>query len=178
MKFCCAHCRKMADKPTGEVNRARKSGLPLHCNRHCAGLARRKGKTKAQLVAEKKAYDAAYREKNFAVLKAKKHDYFKLTYDPAKAAVERKKRMPRHVEYCRQPRYKESKKEYDRKRRAGEFAAFADAYSLTLELDREIKRRFNHEEIKYENGGTNKAQRREREAGQGPSRNRHSASNG
>ncbi len=41
-----------------------------------------------------------YRRKNRAALKAKKAERHKRTYDPVKAAVVRKKRMPRHVEYC------------------------------------------------------------------------------
>jgi hypothetical protein len=40
------------------------------------------------------------------MLKAKKRAYFERTYDPRKAAVERKKRMHLHVAYCREPRYK------------------------------------------------------------------------
>jgi hypothetical protein len=177
MKFKCAHCRKIADKPSGHVNRARARGLKLYCNRRCAGLGRRQGKTMAQKREEKRLYDIEYR-KTSPTLKARRRAFHLRTYDPAKAAVERKKRMPRHVEYCRQPWYKEWKRDYDRRRRAGEFGEFAEAFSLTMELNREIKRRFNHEEIKYQNGCTNKSQRREREAGQGPNRNRHSAANG
>jgi hypothetical protein len=112
------------------------------------------------------------------MLKTKKHQYHQRTYDPKKAAVARKKTMKRHVEYCRQPWYKAWKREYDIRHQASKFGAYADAYRLTVELKREIKRRFNHEEIKYEEGSRNKAQQREREAGQGPSRNRHSSANG
>jgi hypothetical protein len=101
----------------------------------------------------------------------------KRTYDPVKAAVERKKRMPRHVEYCRQPAYKAWKREYDRRYRAAEFGEFAEAYMLAIDLNREIKGRTTNAQIKYENGCTNKSQRREREAHQGPSRNRHSTAN-
>jgi hypothetical protein len=177
MKYRCAHCGKTADKAAGHVNRALERGLNLYCNRRCFGLGRRKHKTKAQKREEKRLYDIEYRNSS-PTLKARRRAYHLRTYDPTEAAKERKKRMPRHVEYCRQPWYKEWKKEYDRKYRAKEFGAFAEAYNLTLELNREIKRRFNHGKIKYENGCTNKAQRREREAGQGPSRHRHSAAYG
>lgn len=178
MRFKCAHCRKVGDKPTGEVNRAREAGLKLFCNRRCFGRARRKHKTKAQLVAEKKAYDAEYRKNNREMLKAKKHEHFKRSYDPVEAAKVRKARMPYHVQYCRQPAYKAWKREYDRRHRAAEFGEFAEAYMLTIDLNREIKGRKTNAEIKYENGCTNKSQRREREAHQGPSRNRHSTANG
>jgi hypothetical protein len=177
MKYLCAHCGKVADKPAGHVNRSRAAGMKLFCGRKCFGLDRRKHKTKAQKREEKRLYDLNYRATS-PTLKARRHAYFVRTYDPVEAAKVRKKRAPQHAEYCRQPWYKAWKKEYDARYRAKEFGAFAEAYNLTLELNREIKRRFNHGEIKYENGCTNKTQRREREAGQGPSRNRHSAAHG
>lgn len=127
---------------------------------------------------EKRIYDLKYHAENRSKRLAQKRKYHKKTYDPIKAAKERKKRMPKHVEYCRQPWYREWKREYDARYRAKEFGSFADAYRLTLELNREIKRRFNHEEIKYEEGSRNKAQRRKREAGQAERRNRYSSTDG
>jgi hypothetical protein len=178
MKYHCAHCGKTADRPSGHVNRARARGLNLYCGRRCSGLGRRQGKTKAEKREEKRLYDIDYRAKNLPVLKAKKHEYYKRTYDPVEAAKVRKTRMPLHVEYCRQPAYKAWKREYDRQHRAAEFGEFSEAYMLTIDLNREIKGRKTNAEIKYENGCTNKSQRREREAHQGPSRNRHSTANG
>ncbi len=178
MKYRCAHCGKVADKSAGHVNRARERGLNLYCNRRCSGLGRRQGKTKAQKREEKRLYDIEYRAANLADILARKKEYHKRTYDPVQAAKVRKKRMPRHVEYCRQPWYKEWKREYDARYRANEFGAYAEAYRLTLELNREIKRRSSHEEIKYEEGSRNKAQRRKREAGQEQRRNRHSSPHG
>jgi hypothetical protein len=69
-------------------------------------------------VSEKRIYDAAYRKKNRAKLKAIKRLYHKRTYDPVKAAIERKAKMKNHVEYCRRPEYKKYKSKYDAKRRA------------------------------------------------------------
>ena len=94
----CAWCNARLDKPTGAVNRARKSGLYLYCDRICGGLGRRKNKSKAQKVEEKRVYDIEYRAKNSALLKAKKAAYFQRTYDPVTAAEHRKARMPKHVE--------------------------------------------------------------------------------
>lgn len=163
MKFKCAHCGKTGDKPTGEVNRAEASGLRLFCNRRCSGLAKRTHKTKSQKRAEKKAYDALYRVENLATITAKKRAYFKRTYDPAKAAVERKKRMPLHVEYCRRPEYKRWKKTYDRRHRAEKFyGPFAEVAMLTLDLNREIKGRMNNHDIKWQNQTCNKTQFRRR----------------
>lgn len=178
MKYKCAHCGKQSDKSAGHINRARAAGLNLYCNRRCSGLGRRDGKTVAQKREEKRLYDIEYRAKNLKRILAGKAEYHKRTYDPVKAAVVRKKRMPYHVEYCRQPWYRAWKRDYDARYRALKLGAFAEAYRLTIELNQEIKRRYNHGEIKYQNGCTNKSQRREREAGQGPSRNRHSTANG
>ena len=90
--------------------------------------------------AEKAAYDREYRKKNLAWIKAKKAAYFQRTYDPVKAAKERKKTMPKHVEYCRQPWYKAYKREYDKQRRAGRFGEFKEAYEALLLLKKEIKK--------------------------------------
>src|SRR5260221_2572 len=163
MKFRCAHCRKVADKPSGHVNRSRARGLNLYCGRGCSGFGRRQGKTDAQKREEKRLYDLEYRAKNLPTLKAKKREYHKRTYDPVEAAKVRKVRMPLHIEYCRQPAYKAWKREYDRRYRAAEFGEFAEAYMLTIDLNREIKGRTTNAEVKYQNGCTNKSQRRERE---------------
>ena len=164
MKFKCAHCGKSGDKPTGEINRAKSAGLRIYCDRRCSGLGRRNGKTKAQRVEEKRLYDLAYRAKNLVLLKEKKRAYFKRTYDPVKAAIDRKKRMPRHVEYCRRPEYRRWKSEYNREHRAKEYGDFAEAYRLVIDLNREIKGRASNAQIKWENGTTNKVIKRRRDA--------------
>lgn len=91
--------------------------------------------TKKQAKAE---YDRKYRKKNRVRLRAKKAAYFQRTYDPKQAAKARKKRMPAHVEYCRQPEYRAWKKEYDRERRGKKFGPFAEAHAILLELKKEI----------------------------------------
>ncbi len=168
----CHHCRKRAKRRAIDVARARKAGLNIYCNRRCAGLGRRCGKTKAQRVKEKAVYDAQYREKNRAMLKAKKAAYFQKTYDPVAAAVVRKRNMPRHVAYCRRPEYRKKKSIYDKQHRAKKFfGAFAEVAMLTSDLTHEIKQRMSRHEIKYQNGCTNKTQRRDRQA-KGEKRNR------
>lgn len=162
MKFRCAHCKKVNDKPAGQVNRARAEGLKLFCNRSCFGLSRRLYKTKAERVEEKRVYDQKYRAANLERIKAEKREYFKRTYDPVKAAVERKKRMPKHVEYCRRPEYRVKKAAYDQKRRDAEYGEFAEVARITIDLNREIKGRMTNEEIKWENGTANKSQFRKR----------------
>lgn len=159
----CGHCGKRSKRRACDVARARKARLNIYCNRRCAGLGRRSGKAKSQRVKEKAAYDADYRKKNRAMLKAKKAEYFQRTYDSVAAAVERKKRMPRHVEYCRQPKYRAWKQKYDRKHRAEKFfGPFAEIAMLTQDLNLEIKRRMTNAEIKWENKTANKTQFRKR----------------
>lgn len=87
---------------------------------------------------EKKAYDAEYRKRNREMLKDKKAAYFQRTYDPKQAAEYRKKRMPIHVEYCRNPEYREKKKAYDRKKEEKRYGEWAEAWRLLQQLIREI----------------------------------------
>lgn len=165
MKYNCAYCGKVNDKWAGHVNRARARGLNLYCNRKCSGLGRRDGKTRAERAEAKRLYDIEYRAKNLERILVRKKEYHKRTYDPVKAAEQRKKTMPRHVEYCRRPEYKRWKKTYDKNYRAKrDFGPFAEAAMVLQDLNFEIKGRGDRHEIKYQNGGTNKAQRRKRQA--------------
>jgi hypothetical protein len=167
VKFVCAHCGKPGDKLTGEVNRALKSGRNLYCGRECSGLGRRDGKTAEQRKLEKKLYDREYRLRDIEARKAKKRAYHLATYDPDKARVKRKAKMPQHVEYCRQPEYRRWKSGYDRKYRSKKFyGPFAEAAMLAIDLNREIKGRMSNHEIRQQNGTANKSQLRARKAGE------------
>jgi hypothetical protein len=166
LAFTCAHCGKAASQPASAVNRARSKGLNLYCDRTCAGLGRRKHQTKAELVERKRIYDEQYRATNRAMLKAKKAAHFRRTYDPVKAAEQRKLTMPRHVEYCRRPEYRKRKAEYDRAHRAGRmFGDYADCFLLLQDLETEIASRMSKYEIKLANGTLNKRHNRRREHG-------------
>lgn len=112
----------------------------MYCSRNCFGKSRRKNIAKDIRVKNKAEYDREYRKKNKKLLKKKKRAYFERTYDPVKAAKERKKTMAQHVEYCRQPEYKKKKRKYDKKRRAEKFGEFADAYELLQKLEKTINR--------------------------------------
>jgi hypothetical protein len=162
VKFHCAHCNKIADKPAGAVNRALVQGLRLFCGRRCFGLDRRKYKTKAQRVEEKRIYDAEYRRINLVRIKKRKKACHKANYDPEKQRIYNQRRMPLHIEYCQRPEYRNWKREYDRHHRASKFGSFAEAYMLTVDLNREIKGRMSNHEIKWENQTANKAQFRRR----------------
>lgn len=171
MKIKCPHCGKTAEKDASAVGAALKYGRRIFCSRLCSGLGRRKHKTKVQKIEEKRLYDMEYRRKNLAEITAKKAAYHKRTYDPVKAAIERKKRMKFHVEYCRRPSYKLWKREYDRRRRDAEYGPWADAARLTIDLNREIKERATNEQIKIQNGTWSKPQQRRR-ADKAPERSR------
>lgn len=164
MQFKCDNCGCSTDKPTGAVNRARRAGLNLYCGKLCAGLARRTGLSKAEKVANKAAYDAERRAERADQIRAEKAEYHKRTYDPAKAAVVRKERMPYHVEYCRRPEYREKKAEYDRQHRADEYGVFADAFLMLQEVDKELRSQASGYERRVQRGYyTRSAQQRRRD---------------
>lgn len=102
---------------------------------------------------QKAAYDREYRKRNAGRIKELKAAYFQRTYDPIKAAVKRKTRAPQHLEYCRQPRYKVWKKEYDRKRRLKKFGQFAEAYEVLRLLLKEIKQQMPDRFERYAQSG-------------------------
>lgn len=170
-RFPCSYCGEPARKP-------HKGCTQSFCSRRCCTLSRRQYVPKAVRVAEKAAYDRQYREKNREMLKAKKRAYFQRTYDPVKAAVVRKKRMPLHVAYCRQPRYKAYKKAYDQKRRDSQYGPFAEAARLAINLNRAVKERMSPYEIRIANQTLNKRQARHRSSLQVESRDRHSRAQG
>jgi len=164
-KTSCPQCGAAFEAETGRMNRALKIGAPLYCGRACAGLARRltSPPTEAERKEAKRLYDARRRVEKEEEIKAKKRDYFKRTYDPAKAAAERKERMPRHVEYCRRPEYKAWKREYDRRHLAEKkFGEFAEVALLLQDIEREVEQRATRYEIYRTNGTLNKAQTRRR----------------
>lgn len=102
---------------------------------------------------QKAAYDKRYRKLNRDRIAANKAAYFQRTYDPVKAAKERKKRMPEHVKYCRQPWYRAWKRKYDRKRRGRKFGAFAEAHAVLLLLIKEVKRQMPDRFERYAQSG-------------------------
>lgn len=127
----------------------------------------------ADKVEEKRLYDISYRKRNLQAIKAKKKVRHLLTYDPEKAAIERKAKMPRHVEYCRNPKYKRWKASYDKKHRAKKnYGPFAEAAMLAIDLNNEIKGRMTNEQISQENGTFNKSQNRRRATSEEKSRGR------
>lgn len=163
ISLICPVCKNQHEKYIGHYNRAMKLGAPVYCSRKCAGLGRRSNKTVEQKKAEKSAYDKArlngeHREK---ILAEKKKYYFDNHEEISKKLkVYRDKNMQRHVEYCRQPEYREKKKAYDHKHRLQQrYGEFWEAASVLVKLDNEL----DSKQIKLDNGIVNKSQKRKRQ---------------
>jgi len=119
--------------------------------------------TEAERKEAKRLYDARRRVEKADEIRAMKREYFKRTYDPVKAAAERKAKMPQHVEYCRRPEYKVWKCDYDKRYLARKkFGEFAEAALLLQDIEREICEHSTRYEIYRTNGTLNKAQTRRR----------------
>ena len=155
IKVKCAWCRKSFPKAVGEYNRAMKIKSPLYCSKKCFGLARRKNKSVKEKKRLKAEYDKKRRTEKADELKAQKKAAYAI-YGPLHRDKEReirKKNMPKHVEYCRQPEYKEWKKKYDRKLRVAEYSEFSESYELLEQLVKEIKRQMPDRFERYAQSG-------------------------
>lgn len=165
--YMCAFCGKENSRISSHVNRSRRRANPLFCDRKCFGLSRRQNKSDAQKREEKRLYDIEYRSKNLVKITAYKIDYFRRTYDPVKAAVERKKRSAAHAEYCRRPEYRAWKKSYDRQHRARmHYGEFWECFLLTQDLRTECLKQMSDYEIRLIKGTLTKSQRRKRDYAQ------------
>lgn len=159
ISLICPQCKCEFETRKAYYDKAVNIGAPKYCGRVCAGLGRRSGKSEEQKKKEKAEYDKKYREIDKDIKKQKKANYFQRTYDPAKAAIERKKRMPKHIEYCRQPEYKKKKKEYDEKHRAKQnYGEFWESAIILKHLENIVDSRL----AKNENNLINKSQKRKR----------------
>lgn len=159
----CAACGKTFERKNGQLR------CPRHfCSRSCFWVLRRienaDTRTPEQKKADKSAYDAIYREKNREAKKQYHHEWYKANRNPEKEREARKDKMPRHVEYCRQPQYKAWKQAYDRVHRAKKhYGGFYEAFLLILDIDAEVASRMTRTEIYAQNQTLNKTQLRRRE---------------
>ena len=160
----CPQCLVTFEAEAGAVNRARKVGSPKYCGRVCSGHARQKHKTADHRRAKKAEYDRARRDKLADRLKREKAEYYQRTKDPVKEAAIRKKRMPKHVEYCRRPEYRAWKKDYDKAFRAKkEFGEFWEAGILALEIRKTCLDLSDDTEIRRQKGTLNKKANRRKD---------------
>ncbi len=172
MLINCAYCGKERELWTGHVNRAKKGGYSLYCGRKCSGLGRRKNKTDEQKIEEKRIYDAGYRKKNIKRITRNKALAFQESYNPIKAAKERKKAKEerphveaKRIEYMRSKKYKGNKKKYDRLYRAIKSYGqeWGECMALTLDLRDECLNQASDYEIRMAAGTLSKTQKRRRD---------------
>jgi predicted nucleic acid-binding Zn-ribbon protein len=158
-KINCPSCGKNAFRSVSAINRAKKDGLKIYCSLKCSAIGRRKDNPKTpnnpKWKAMKAEYDRNRRKEKDEELKAQKKAAYAI-WGPKHREEERQKRkenMPKHVEYCRQPEYKEKKKDYDRKVRVEQYGEFAESYELLEELVKEIKHQMPDRFERYSQSG-------------------------
>lgn len=167
MKAKCAYCCNMFEIYTGHYNRAMSLGLNVYCNRTCSGLGRRTNETPEEKKVYKQWYDLFIRESMTDEEKAIKMMnaaiLFQLDYraNPDKYKKERQRKMPMHVEYCRNPEYKKWKKGYDEQYRAKkDYGEYWEAAIALKNLDKEIDYRESKRQNKLYNKSTTKRKRK------------------
>jgi hypothetical protein len=165
----CNYCNKqfrVKENNIGQRKRSIRLGLPIYCSRKCAWIGRRTNETEEEKKTYKKWYDLFIRvsmtddERDLDTLQ--NMVYFQLDYaqNPDKYREERQRRMPSHIEYCRQPEYRKYKKEYDEKHRAQKlFGAFWECAIILKNLDNEIDYRESKRQNKIYNKSTTKRKR-------------------
>ncbi len=164
MKIKCAYCDKKSEKLAGHVNRANAIGAPIYCDRTCAGLGRRSGKTIEQKKKEKAEYDRQFRYYHRQKIKEKKALAFKIDYaaNPEKYREQRKRRYPEHLKYLQSTEYKKWKSDYDEKFRAKkDYGIFWECSLLLKELDLWLLIH-SPDGMHFQMGITNKTQKRKR----------------
>lgn len=169
IEITCDYCGKSAMREVGHVNRARRQGDKLFCDRYHAGLGRRKNKSKEQKAEEKRLYDIIYRAR--PEHKAQRSAEFKRNYNPEKAAIKRaliKKERPeievKRREYMALPKYKSLKHKYDRRYLAEKnYGDYAECQLLLMDIDKNIRLQASDYEIRLANGTLNRLTKRKRD---------------
>jgi len=164
IEIVCAQCGALFNRERGLANRSNRLGMAMHCGRVCSAINRRKEKSVGEKRAEKAAYDKKRRLELATKIKSEKAAYYQRTKDPVREAAIRKKRMPKHVEYCRRPEYVEWKRGYDKVYRAKtEHGEFWEAALLALEIRKACLELTDDTEIRRQKGTLNKHQTRRRD---------------
>ena len=156
-KICGNDIRKT--QSVGHINRALKMDRNIYCSKECSFMGRRKNISIEEKKILKARYDREYKIKNKERDKPRKAAYHKKTYDPIKRRAYNQSRMSLHVEYCRRPKYKAYKKEYDSKHRAKK--NYGELWESSLIL-KNIKSEIDNRQAKQLNQLINKSQKRKR----------------
>lgn len=140
--------------------------MPIYCNKECAGLGRRIDETPEEKRQIKSWYDMLIRssmdEDDRLLYSLQNAVYFHIDYanNPEKYKEIRKLKMPKHIEYCRNPEYKKYKKGYDETYRAKKhFGDYWEAAIALKNLDKEIDYRESKRQNKLYNKSTTKRKR-------------------
>jgi hypothetical protein len=161
----CVHCGKDTEKSTGHYNRAMKLGAKLFCSLKCCGLNHRINESNDEKVFIKSLYDLFLRisrtDEEVDLEYLQNAVAFQLDYkvNTEKYKEIRRKRMPFHIMYCKQPKYKKYKQRYDEQYRAKKFyGEYWEAAIVLKNLENEIDAR----QAKRENKIYNKSIKRKR----------------
>jgi hypothetical protein len=166
MEATCDYCGKTMHKNVGHYNRAKKLGAGIYCDKKCAGLGRRTNETPEEKKIHKQWYDLFIRasmtddERDLKSLQSLVHFYLDYRANPDKYKEQRQRRMPAHVEYCRQPGYKIKKRAYDEVHRAKKtYGEYWEAAIVLKNLEKAIPSRLADKENKLYNKSTTKRKR-------------------
>lgn len=157
----CDTCGKPVTKSVGHVNRARKLGMGLFCDRICFGISRRIERSEAEKKEIKRLYDIQYRADNGELLREKKRKYEQSPDGRAMQKRNRDKFKENHLAYCRTDEYRKWKHDYDQQHQAKK--NYGDLWESALVL-RDIIKEIEPEikEVKIQKGTYNKSQKRKR----------------
>lgn len=169
MNLTCYYCNKEFKVKENNIGQRRQSirlGLPVYCNRECAGLGRRTNETEEEKKVHKQWYDlfirASREEDEYWLYRFMGAVNFHMDYaaNPDKYRKVRKEKQEIHNEYCRQPKYKEYKKGYDAQYRAKKnFGGYRECAIILNKLDNEIDYRESKRQNKLYNKSTTKRKR-------------------
>lgn len=160
----CPHCGNDLNRKQGYVNRAKKLGVPIYCSKKCSGLARRIERTDEEKKKIKSDYDKARRDGplKYRILEEKRQ-YAKT---PTGRAVQKRQREKEYrkkyqAEFIKKPEYVKWKHDYDQQYHAkNKYGEFWEA-ALVLRKIEEIVLP-EKEQIRIQNGISNKSQKRKR----------------
>ena len=160
----CCQCGAVFQAKNSHFNRAQRGTGRMFCGRVCADLARRVSRSNKEQKQLKAEYDKKRRSEKADEIRKKKAEYYQRTKDPVKEAKQRKKRAHLHAEYCRSPKYKEWKREYDRRYLAQKrYGEFSECFLLAQDIRSECLSRQSDYEIRLSAGTLTKSQNRKRD---------------
>lgn len=163
MRVFCDYCQNAVDKTVGHVNRARKVGLKIYCDRKCAGLGRRINRTIKEKRELKRLYDIE-RRKDPVIQMYQKLRALAYNESPAGRAMQKRNRekfKAHHLEYCRTNEYRQWKRLYDESYRAKKnYGEFWESAIVLKDIDKIIAP--EKYQIRIQNKTLNKSQKRKR----------------